>query len=312
MRIPQPILTEIETALSERLGREAGRLTATPVGGGCISPAARVQSAAGDVVFLKWSEPGGSEWGGSGPGTGPVPGIFEAEARALEALRVADAVRVPAVIALGGGATEHSWILLEWLEPGRAKPALWERLGLGLAALHRLRAERYGWPTDNFIGSLPQANAWLDDWAEFWRVRRLEPQLRLAYDVGWFEPPVRARFDALLDRLDVLLAPAAEDGPSLLHGDLWSGNVHAMADGEPALIDPASYYGHREVDLAMSELFGGFGAGFYRAYREAWPLAEGYDEERRAIYQLYYLLVHVNLFGAGYVGRTVEVLGGVG
>lgn len=186
---------------------------------------------------------------------------------------------------------------------------MWERLGTGLASLHRVRAERHGWPSDNVIGSLPQANGWMDEWPAFWRERGLGPQLRLAYDSGWFEPSARRRFDALLDRLDEFLAPAAEDGPSLLHGDLWSGNVHPTADGEAALIDPASYHGHREVDLAMAELFGGFDTTFHDAYREAWPLADGYDEARRAIYQLYYLLVHVNLFGGGYVARTLGALG---
>lgn len=296
MHIPQPISKAVEAALRQHLGRDPAPLTAIPVGGGCISPAARVECATGDVVFLKWS----------GPGT--LPGLFEAEARALEALRAADAVRVPVVIDHGASPSGHEWILMEWLQPGRPRPRHWERLGEGLATLHRTRADRYGWPADNYIGSLPQANGWLDDWAEFWRTRRLEPQLRMAYDAGWFDPTERARFDRLLGRLDELLAPAAGDGPSLLHGDLWNGNVHPTADGEPALIDPASYYGHREVDLAMSELFGGFGPGFYGAYREAWPLAEGYDEVRRRVYQLYYLLVHVNLFGAGYVGRTLEVL----
>ena len=309
MRIPQPIFAEITTALHRHFGRAPGPLTATPVGGGCISPAARVECATGDVVFLKWSTEGEDGRGGAGSGT--LTGLFEAEVQALEALRAADAVRVPTVIARGGQTTSHTWILLEWLEPGRPGPRQWERLGTGLATLHRTRADRYGWPTDNFIGSLPQANAWLDDWAEFWRTRRLEPQLRLAYDAGWFDPTVRARFDALLGHLDQHLAPAAEDGPSLLHGDLWSGNVHTTSDGEPALIDPASYHGHREVDLAMTELFGGFAPSFYHAYHETWPLAPGYDEVRRPIYQLYYLLVHVNLFGAGYVGRTVEALGRV-
>jgi len=299
MHIPQPISHAVETTLHQHLGRDPGPLAATPVGGGCINPAARVETASGDVVFLKWS----------GPGT--TSGIFGAEARALAALRAANALRVPEVIAHGTGASGYSWILLEWLEPGRPGPGYWARLGEGLAALHRTRAVRYGWPADNFIGPLPQPNGWLDDWAAFWRTRRLEPQLRLAYDAGWFDSAARTRLDRLLDRLDELLTPAAGDGPSLLHGDLWNGNVHVTADGEPALIDPASYYGHREVDLAMSELFGGFAPGFYRAYREAWPLAPGYEETRRYVYQLYYLLVHVNLFGAGYVGRVREVVGRV-
>lgn len=116
------------------------------------------------------------------------PGLFAAEADALEVLRTAAAVRVPAVIALGDQTTSPPWILLEWLEPGPPTPALWERLDQGLATLYRTRADRYGWPADNYIGSLPQANGWLDDWAEFWQARRLEPQLRPAYDAEWFGP----------------------------------------------------------------------------------------------------------------------------
>lgn len=335
-RVPLGVRSKVQAALGEYFGRTAGELTTSRVGGGCISPAARVQTEAGDVAFLKWAEPD------------TPPGLFTAEARSLEALREADAVRVPEVIAVsdtepggsdeivaardgersrndghGGGhgregepdadgptagIGESSWILMEWLEPGPSPPAMWKRLGTRLAALHQARVEHYGWPTDNFIGSLPQPNDWLDDWTEFWRVRRLEPQLRLAYDAGWFEPSEREQFDTLLDRLDDHLAPAAGDGPSLLHGDLWSGNVHAMADDEPALIDPASFFGHREVDLAMAELFGGFDTAFYHAYHEAWPLAPGCDETRRTLYQLYYLLVHVNLFGGGYVARTISAV----
>jgi len=134
------------------------------------------------------------------------------------------------------------------------------------------------------------------------------PQLERAYAGGYFAGPERRRFDRLLERLEEWLAPVAEEGPSLLHGDLWSGNVHVLASGEAALVDPSCYRGHREVDLAMTELFGGFGGGFRAAYEEAWPLLPGYAESRRAVYQLYYLLVHVNLFGDAYVNRTLSLV----
>ncbi|MGH7553627.1 MAG: fructosamine kinase family protein, partial [Longimicrobiales bacterium] len=196
------------------------------------------------------------------------------------------------------------WLLLEWLEPGRANTRTMPDLGNVLARAHHNRGEAFGWPTDNFIGSLPQGNDWMKSWPEFWRSRRLLPQLERAYAAGHFDARDRRRFDVLLERLEVALANAAGDGPSLLHGDLWSGNVHVMRDGSAALVDPSSYYGHREVDLAMAELFGGFDRAFFDAYREAWPVAEGYREVRRPIYQLYYLLVHVNHFGAGYVAGS--------
>ncbi|HEX7091234.1 MAG TPA: fructosamine kinase family protein [Longimicrobiales bacterium] len=297
MNLPDGVRAGVERALAQRAGRETRIVAARGVGGGCISPAARVETDGGDVFFLKWAE------GSRGPA-----GLFEAEGRSLAALAATGVVRVPEVIAVANEGGGSEWLLLEWLEPGSATAQTWPELGRALAALHRVRAERYGWPADNFIGPLPQPNAWASSWAAFWRERRLAPQLERALRAGHFDARARRRFEALLGRLDALLAEAEADGASLLHGDLWGGNVHVLAGGEAALIDPSSYHGHREVDLAMSELFGGFGAGFREAYREAWPLAPGYAEARRPVYQLYYLLVHVNLFGAGYVDGTIARL----
>jgi fructosamine-3-kinase len=279
----------VEAALGERLGRAARVTGDARVGGGCISPAARLELADGDVAFLKWGT------------TGTPPGLFTAEA--------AKVLPLPEVLAVAEDAP--GWILLEWLEPGTLTRRDWEALGRGLAALHGTRALRFGWAHDNFIGSLPQENAWTDDWAGFWRAHRLEPQLRRAYAGGHFAGFERRRFDALLQALPDVLAGWEEDGASLVHGDLWSGNVHAT-EGGAVLIDPAAYYGHREVDLAMSELFDGFDAGFYRAYQEVWPLLPGYDALRRAVYQLYYLLVHVNLFGGGYGRQALAALATAG
>ncbi len=297
MNLPGDVRAAVERAVAQRTGRGVRVSGVRAVGGGCISPAARVETDAGDVFFLKW-----------GSASGTPAGLFDAEAQALAALAAAQAVRVPEVVAVGGANAGAPWLLLEWLEPGAPDARTWPELGRVLAGLHRIRAERYGWPEDNFIGSLPQTNGWAASWAAFWRERRLAPQLEQAVRAGHFDARARRRFDALLDRLDTLLAEAEADGASLLHGDLWSGNVHVMAGGEAALIDPSAYHGHREVDLAMSELFGGFGTGFHEAYREAWPLTPGYAEVRRPIYQLYYLLVHVNLVGAGYVGGTLARL----
>ena len=310
----------LPAAVRDAVEQRIGAIRAiTPVGGGCISETYRIESISGPV-FLKHHRDA-------------PPGLFAAEADGLRALRSAcgDALRIPTVVAMDegdgsrGGAEDaeghaHSsasarlrasadatWLALEWLEPGPRGRDFGERLGRGLAALHRAGVSgRWGWETANHIGSLPQENAPAPTWAEFWRDRRLLPQLRLAADAGRDTGP-RGEWERLLARLPELLADAEADGPSLLHGDLWNGNV-LSAWGSPALIDPAVYRGHREVDLAMAELFGGFDARFHAAYTEAWPPRDGYREVRRGIYQLYYLLVHVTLFGGGYTAQTLAVL----
>ncbi|MFO7893723.1 MAG: fructosamine kinase family protein [Longimicrobiales bacterium] len=306
--LPASVRAGVEAALAERSGESAAITGAAAVGGGCISPTARVDTHAGPF-FLKWGSP-------------DLPdGLLAAEARGLRQLGRANEVRVPDVVAEssgdapGHGSGAHdgpAWLLLEWLEPGSAAPDAWARLGTRLAALHRHQADAFGADADNYIGSLPQANGPLDSWPAFWRGRRLEPQLRQAIDRGLMDDTDHRRFDALFGRLDEILAPGNDDGPSLLHGDLWGGNVHMMIDGTAAIIDPSVYHGHREVDLAMADLFGGFGHAFHAAYDDAWPLHAGYDPTRRAVYQLYYLLVHVNLFGRGYVGRTRSALEAAG
>lgn len=310
MRLPDAVGRGVASVLEAVCGRPVRLTSVSPVGGGCISPAASVECDAGLAVFVKWGEPGSA-----------AGAMFAEEARSLRALAEPGVVRVPEVLRVwpepagaGGGSGSDladggvPWLVLEWLEPGRAGPDDWYGLGRSLARLHRVRAAGFGWPSENFIGSLPQANGAWDDWPAFWRERRLEPQLRRAVDGGHFGAEARARFGRVLDALDGLLAAGNEDGASLLHGDLWSGNAHALADGGIALIDPSSYHGHREVDLAMSELFGGFGPGFYRGYRDEWPLHADYARVRRPVYQLYYLLVHVNLFGGSYVGSTLAAL----
>jgi protein-ribulosamine 3-kinase len=261
---------------------------ATRLGGGCISPAWHVHLRDGRELFLKAAPAAASA------------DLLESEAEALRRLAAARAIRIPAVLAEGSG-----WLALEWLAPGHPTPGSWHDLGRGLARLHRTQGPAFGWDRDNFIGSLPQRNGEATSWADFWARHRLLPQLQRAG--SRLSRRALADFEVLLGRLPELLQPAAEeDGPSLLHGDLWSGNVLMSATG-PALIDPSSYYGHREVDLAMAELFGGFPAAFGEAYAAEWPLMPG-ASARRPVYQLYYLLVHVNLFGGSYVAGTEAVL----
>jgi fructosamine-3-kinase len=228
------------------------------------------------------------------------PAMFPAEARGLAWLGQARALRIPEVLAV-----DSHFLALEYLEPARHRGGFDEELGRGLSALHRFGAPSFGLDHDNFIGRLPQANAPLPSWNEFFRLRRLEPQLGRAADAGLIDRSLRRRFDRLLSRLDELVGP--DEPPARLHGDLWGGNLHADEHGAPCLIDPAVYGGHREMDLAMMRLFGGFSARTFAAYAEAYPLAAGHAE-RVPLYQLYPLLVHVNLFGGGYVGSLARNL----
>ncbi len=229
--------------------------------------------------------------------------MLEAEAEGLSELARARAIRVP-IPAAWGSAGDVAFLALEWLElSGRGRDAA---LGAALAQLHGTTAKAYGWHRDNTIGTTPQDNARTDDWAVFVRDRRIAPQLALAARNG-HDGRLQRDGEKLLAAIPALLAghvPAA----SLLHGDLWSGNAARLASGEPVIFDPAVYFGDREADLAMTELFGGFGADFYAAYRAAWPPAAGYPT-RRALYNLYHVLNHVNLFGGGYGAQAAAMIG---
>ena len=226
--------------------------------------------------------------------------MFPAEARGLAWLGQAGALRVPAVLAAGEG-----FLALELVRPGTPRPKFDEEVGRGLAALHRTTPAGFGLDHDNFIGRLPQSNraATAPGWAAFYRERRLEPQIDSA--AGLLSPALRRDFDRLFARLDELVGP--EEPPARLHGDLWGGNLMCDAEAAPCLIDPAVYGGHREMDLAMMRLFGGFRTAAFAAYHEAYPLAPGHAE-RVPLYQLYPLLVHVNLFGGSYVASVGSAL----
>ncbi len=227
--------------------------------------------------------------------------MFQAEAAGLDEIRASATFRVPAPLCTGSDAGE-SWLVMEYLTlTGQGDAA---RFGQVLAALHRHRAARFGWHIDNTIGATPQPNQAGDDWIDFWRDRRLLHQLQLAASNG-IGRHVVDRGELLAANLAGLF-PGYRPMPCLLHGDLWSGNA-AYSDDRPVVFDPAVYYGDREADLAMTELFGGFAPDFYSAYRESWPLDAGYTV-RRDLYNLYHVINHFNLFGGGYGPQAARML----
>ena len=220
--------------------------------------------------------------------------MFAAEALGLKEMAQTQTIRVPKPICWG--MTERSsYIVLEWLEFGSSHNSAWEDMGIKLAKMHNYQGEnKFGWSENNTIGSTPQVNNWTDTWSDFFANHRIGFQLKLANRKGGNF----GNYNQIVDKVRQILA-SIEPKPSLVHGDLWSGNVAVTDAGEPVILDPATYYGDREVDLAMTELFGGFPAAFYRGYNEVFPLDKGY-KKRKTLYNLYHILNHFNLFGGGY------------
>ncbi len=279
----------IEDAIAAAQGKPFRISTRRPVGGGCINQATMIEGD-GQRWFVKLNDAARID-------------MFAAEFAGLEEIRRSNAVRVPAPLCYGvaGG---QGYLVQEYLDlSGTGGAAADESLGRGLAAMHRRTQAVYGWHTDNTIGSTPQHNREDSDWVRFWAGRRLGFQLELAAANGW--GGLRDDGERLLEALPTLLP--ARPPASLLHGDLWSGNHAFLRDNTPVIFDPAVYYGDRETDLAMTELFGGFSARFHAAYREAWPLDPGY-EIRKTAYNLYHVLNHLNLFGRSYLGQAERMI----
>jgi protein-ribulosamine 3-kinase len=279
----------LERALAECLGARVVR--AAPLAGGDINAAFELELEGGRRVFMKTNR-------------NAPKGMFQAEARGLRWLAEARAIRLPEVVAVSGDAGP-SFLVLELLASAPRQRGFDEELGRSLAALHRATPGGFGLDHDNFIGSLPQSNAAHARWTDFFRSERLEPQLERARRQGRASSALERGFERLFARLEKLAGP--EEPPARLHGDLWAGNLHVDAAGAPCLIDPAAYGGHREMDLAMMRLFGGFSERVFAAYAEAFPLAPDHAE-RVPLYQLYPLMVHVNLFGGGYASSVEHVL----
>ena len=256
-----------------------------PVGGGCINQAV-VLSDAERRYFVKLNR------------AHRLP-MFEAEAAGLEEMAATHSIRVPRPLCTGV-AGDQSYIAMEHIQMGGHRRGGAAQAGRELAAMHRATRKDFGWHRDNTIGSTPQPNTPSDDWVAFWRDRRLGFQLGLAARNG-YEGRLQSLGERLLAEFPAFIEHAPR--PSLLHGDLWGGNLAFDADGNPVIFDPAVYYGDREADLAMTELFGGFGGDFYAAYQDDWPLDPGY-RVRKTLYNLYHILNHLNLFGGGYLGQA--------
>lgn len=285
----QQLSSQISRAIHEATQRPFALRNTTPVGGGSINEAFRLESTDGSRYFLKLNDARHHP-------------MFVAEAAGLQALAATGTLRVPQAIA-HGTAGGQSYLVLEYLALVSRGDA--RSLGERLAALHRCSNGQFGFVRDNFIGSTPQPNKWTSDWVAFWREHRLGFQLQLAAQNG-YGGQLQSLGAELLEALPVFFAGYTPQ-PSLLHGDLWGGNHGFLEDGTPAVFDPAAYYGDRECDLAMTELFGGYGADFHAAYRAAWPLDAGYAE-RRDLYNLYHILNHANLFGGGYARQAEQMM----
>jgi fructosamine-3-kinase len=275
---------EVEQSLSATLGSSVRLDVPSSVGGGSINRAFRVDSNQGPF-FAKVNSADGLE-------------MFTAEAEGLEELQQSESLRIPNPLAWGR-AGQQAFLVLEYLELGGSGSSA--ALGEGLAAMHRVTADQFGWYRDNTIGSTEQHNRHEADWLIFFGEYRLRFQLDLAVARGAGGRSMDQGYrliECLADLMD-----GHEPEPSLLHGDLWSGNYAFTRAGEPTIFDPAVYYGDREADLAMTELFGGFSQEFYAAYRQSWPLEAGYST-RKKLYNLYHVLNHYNLFGGGYLSQA--------
>jgi fructosamine-3-kinase len=259
------------------------------VGGGSINNAFVLSGENGRQYFVKTNNSGRKA-------------MFEAEARGLQAMASSNTIRVPVPLCFGDDQVQ-SYIVMEHLDiGGRADQVI---LGEQFAAMHRVTAEKYGWEIDNTIGSTHQPNAWRDDWLDFWREQRLGFQLQLAARNGYVGE-LQTLGEKLMNVMPLLFA-GRDIVPSMLHGDLWGGNVAGLKDGTPVIFDPAFYYGDREADLAMTYVFGGFTSDFYTSYQQAYPLDDGFAV-RRTFYNIYHIINHLNMFGGGYHGQAVHMM----
>lgn len=278
MQIPTPITETVEKHINAKI------VSAQRVSGGDINQSARLQTEAG-VFFMKWNE--------SAPST-----MFQTEAKGLKLLASAESgLVVPETILVG-----DDFLLMEHIEEADSGNSY--LFGSKLALMHKTSNKQFGLDYSNFIGRLPQSNSLHGDWLEFFVRCRIEPQVKMAIDSGKLDSSFQSIFDRVMNYTYVQFP---EEAPALVHGDLWNGNYMWTTNGEAAIYDPAVYFGHREMDIAMSRLFGGFDREFYEGYDSIYPLENGW-EERIKLCNLYPILVHANLFGGGYIEQAIRLL----
>ena len=283
------VWTEIDAQISQATAEKFQTQQRRSVSGGCNNQGYCL-SDGNQTYFVKLNQ-------------APLVAMFEAEALGVKQMYDTNTIRVPKPICYGV-AGNSCYIVLEWLDMGRGDSNASEEMGRKLAQMHKKSlSNKFGWDMNNTIGSTPQINSWTDDWVEFWTKHRLGYQFELGKRRGGSFPQA----DELLNAIPELLS-GHEVQPSLVHGDLWGGNAGFTVDGEPIIFDPATYYGDREVDIAMTEIFGGFSAGFYQGYNEVFPLNDGY-EKRKNLYNIYHILNHFNLFGGGYGSQANGMIG---
>ncbi len=279
-------------ALSVAFGATVAIDAIRPLSGGCINNAARIETSRG-VFFAKWN-------------SGAPPNSFGSEAASLEALAAAPSdLVVPRVVAFGDGAP-MPYLIAEYVEPGHRVADFAERLGRGLAGLHQASAVAFGFEIDTYCGTTLQPNDWTSDWISFFAEHRLGYQARLAVERGCLTKRESALLESIVARLDVLLGGAAEP-PALIHGDLWSGNIHATPHGLPAIIDPAACFAHREMEFGIMFAFGVADPVLVGAYEEVSPFVAGW-RQRNVVYRLYHLMNHLNIFGSSYHSAVVSIL----
>ena len=282
---------DIATQISSSTGSSFVVEKTSSISGGCINETHRIEGN-GQRFFVKLNNADSLT-------------MFEAEAAGLQEIHKSRALRVPLPVCWGKNKSK-AWLVLEYVEMDHiSNGGGAAALGLGLAAMHHFSSEKFGWERDNTIGATPQINKFSSNWVQFWRKYRFGYQLQLAR-VNGHTGKLQTLGEQLIVQLDCFF-PGPEPAASLLHGDLWSGNYSFDRMGRPVLFDPAVYYGDRETDVAMTELFGGFSAVFYAAYREAYPLDAGYAT-RKTLYNLYHILNHLNLFGGGYLHQAEQMM----
>ena len=281
---------KIKARIEEKLGRKINNLAS--LSGGCISNAYKVTTIDGSNYFLKYNPSISKD-------------MFIKEANGLKELVKADAIRIPEVLSF-----EADYILLEYIPTGNKKKNFFDEFGKSFAEMHKFTSDNFGFYEDNYIGSNPQINLpelkEKSSWVDFYFNKRILFQFELAEKLGNSTEELRKGISKLENKIQEIIGESNEK-PSLLHGDLWGGNYMVDENGSPVLIDPAVYYGHREADLGMTKLFGGFSSEFYKTYNEVFPLEDGY-EYRENIYKLYHVLNHLNLFGGGYYSQALSLI----